>query len=110
TEQVSMLESPEMFGSLLLDPNNNWIKLSQDGKKRKTGMPVCQIRQQSFNSPSVYKEAFRSPRHSRGISFSVTVSMLPAAKVLLTLPLRSKSQNSDKKAPEIMPSGAFFSI
>ena len=29
TEQVSMLESPEMFGSLLLNPNNNWIKLSK---------------------------------------------------------------------------------
>ena len=31
TEQVSMLESPEMFGSLLLNPNNNWIKLSKVG-------------------------------------------------------------------------------
>ncbi len=27
--QVSMLESPEMFGSLPLDPNNEWIKLSR---------------------------------------------------------------------------------
>ena len=27
--QVSMLETPEMFGSLPLDPNNEWIKLSQ---------------------------------------------------------------------------------
>lgn len=27
--QVSMLESPEMFGSLPLDPNNEWIKLSK---------------------------------------------------------------------------------
>ncbi len=26
TGQVSMLESPEMFGSLPLDPNNDWIK------------------------------------------------------------------------------------
>ena len=29
TGQVSMLESPEMFGSLRLDPNNDWIKLSK---------------------------------------------------------------------------------
>ena len=29
TGQVSMLESPEMFGSLPLDPNNEWIKLSK---------------------------------------------------------------------------------
>ena len=29
TGQVSMLESPEMFGPLPLDPNNDWIKLSQ---------------------------------------------------------------------------------
>lgn len=27
TGQVSMLKSPEMFGSLPLDPNNDWIKL-----------------------------------------------------------------------------------
>jgi hypothetical protein len=26
TGQVSMLESPEMFGSLPLDPNNDWMK------------------------------------------------------------------------------------
>ena len=29
TGQVSMLESPEMFGSLPLDPKNDWIKLSK---------------------------------------------------------------------------------
>ena len=29
TGQVSMLESPEMFGSLPLDPNNDWIRLSK---------------------------------------------------------------------------------
>ena len=29
TGQVSILESPEMFGSLPLDPNNDWIKLSK---------------------------------------------------------------------------------
>ena len=29
TGQVSMLETPEMFGSLPLDPNNDWIKLSK---------------------------------------------------------------------------------
>ena len=28
TGQVSMLETPEMFGALL-DPNNYWIKLSK---------------------------------------------------------------------------------
>ena len=27
--QISMLESPKMFGSLPLDPNNEWIKLSK---------------------------------------------------------------------------------
>ena len=29
TGQVSMLETPEMFGTLPLDPNNDWIKLSK---------------------------------------------------------------------------------
>ena len=29
TGQVWMLETPEMFGSLPLDPNNDWIKLSK---------------------------------------------------------------------------------
>lgn len=29
TGQVSMLASPEMFGSLPLDPNNDWIRLSK---------------------------------------------------------------------------------
>ena len=29
TGQVSMLETPEMFGSLPLDPKNDWIKLSK---------------------------------------------------------------------------------
>ena len=29
TGQVSMLESPEMFGSLPLNPNNEWIRLSK---------------------------------------------------------------------------------
>ena len=27
--QISMLESPEMFGSLPLETNNEWIKLSK---------------------------------------------------------------------------------
>lgn len=29
TGQVSMLDNPEFFGSLPLDPNNRWIKLSK---------------------------------------------------------------------------------
>ena len=29
TGQVSMLESPEMFGSLPLDPKNDWIRMSK---------------------------------------------------------------------------------
>ena len=29
TGQVSMLETPEMFGSLPLDPQNDWIRLSK---------------------------------------------------------------------------------
>lgn len=29
TGQVSMLQSPDMFGSLPRDPNNDWIKLSK---------------------------------------------------------------------------------
>ena len=56
TGQVSMLESPEMFGSLPLDPNNKWIKLGKlvpwhevDVKyaqsfKSKKGQPACASR------------------------------------------------------------------
>ena len=36
TGQVSMLESPEMFGSLPLDPKNDWIKLSKLGNEQGT--------------------------------------------------------------------------
>ena len=56
TGQVSMLESPEMFGSLPLDPNNDWIKLSKfvpwrefdlkyaDNFRSKKGQRACDSR------------------------------------------------------------------
>lgn len=56
TGQVSMLESPEMFGSLPLDPENDWIKLSKfvpwrefdlkyaDNFRSKKGQRACDSR------------------------------------------------------------------
>ena len=56
TGQVSMLESPEMFGSLPLDPNNDWIRLSKlvpwrafdlkyaDNFRSKKGQRACDSR------------------------------------------------------------------
>ncbi len=56
TGQISMLESPEMFGSLPLDPNNDWIKLSKfvpwrefdlkyaDNFRSKKGQRACDSR------------------------------------------------------------------
>ena len=56
TGQVSMLESPELFGSLPLDPNNDWIKLSKfvpwrefdlkyaDNFRSKKGQRACDSR------------------------------------------------------------------
>lgn len=54
--QISMLESPEMFGSLPLDPNNDWIKMSKfvpwrefdqkyaDNFRSKKGQRACDSR------------------------------------------------------------------
>ena len=56
TGQVSMLENPELFGSLPLDPNNKWIKLSKmipwhefdlkyrENFRSKKGQPACDSR------------------------------------------------------------------
>ena len=56
TGQVSMLENPEFFGSLPLDPNNDWIKLSRlvpwdefdqmyrKNFRAKSGQPACDSR------------------------------------------------------------------
>lgn len=56
TGQVSMLEDPELFGSLPLDPNNRWIKLSKlvpwhefdlkyrENFRSKKGQPACDSR------------------------------------------------------------------
>ena len=56
TGQVSMLDNPEFFGSLPLDPNNRWIKLSKqipwhefdlkyrENFKSKKGQPACDSR------------------------------------------------------------------
>jgi len=56
TGQVSMLENPEFFGSLPLDPNNRWIKLSKlvpwhefdlryrENFRSKKGQPACDSR------------------------------------------------------------------
>lgn len=54
--QVSMLDNQEFFGSLPLDPNNRWIKLSKqipwyefdlkyrENFKSKEGQPACDSR------------------------------------------------------------------
>ena len=56
TGQVSMLETPEIFGALPLDPNNDWIKLSKlvlwlefdlkyaDNFRSKKGQRACDSR------------------------------------------------------------------
>lgn len=56
TGQVSMLENPKFFGSLPLDPNNEWIRLSKivpwhefdlkyrENFKSKKGQPACDSR------------------------------------------------------------------
>ena len=53
TGQLSMLDDPEFFGSLPLDPNNRWIKISKqipwhefdlkyrENFKSKKGQPAC---------------------------------------------------------------------
>ena len=56
TGQISMLDNPEFFGSLPLDPNNRWIQLSKqipwhefdlkyrENFKSKKGQPACDSR------------------------------------------------------------------
>ena len=79
TGQLSMLDDPEFFGSLPLDPNNRWIKLSKqipwqefdlkyrENFKSKKGQPACDSRmalgriQRMHNAPgisSVYRKAY----------------------------------------------------
>ncbi len=71
TGQVSMLESPEMFGSLPLDPNNDWIKLSKL-------VPWREFDQK-------YAENFRSKKGQRAIDSRMALGALlikPAYKAL----------------------------
>ena len=71
TGQVSMLETPEMFGSLPLDPNNDWIKLSRL-------VPWREFDQK-------YAENFRSRKGQRAIDSRMALGALlikPAYKAL----------------------------
>ena len=71
TGQVSMLESPEMFGSLPLDPNNDWIKLSK------------LVPQREFDLK--YADNFRSKKGQRAIDSRMALGALlikPAYKAL----------------------------
>ena len=71
TGQVSMLESPEMFGSLPLDPNNEWIKLSKLGPWREFDLK--------------YAKNFRSKKGQRAIDSRMALGALlikPAYKAL----------------------------
>ncbi len=71
TGQVSMLESPEMFGSLPLDPNNDWIKLSRLVPWREFDMK--------------YADNFRSKKGQRAIDSRMALGALlikPAYKAL----------------------------
>ena len=71
TGQVSMLESPEMFGSLPLDPNNDWIKLSKLGPWREFDVK--------------YADNFRSKKGQRAIDSRMALGALlikPAYKAL----------------------------
>ena len=60
TGQVSMLETPEMFGSLPLDPNNDWIKLSKLVPWREFDLK--------------YADNFRSKKGQRSIDSRIYVS------------------------------------
>ena len=69
--QVSMLESPEMFGSLPLDPNNDWIKLSKLVPWREFDLK--------------YADNFRSKKGQRAIDSRMALGALlikPAYKAL----------------------------
>lgn len=71
TGQVSMLESPEMFGSLPLDPNNDWIKLSKLVPWREFDLK--------------YADNFRSKKGQRAIDSRIALGALlikPAYKAL----------------------------
>lgn len=71
TGQVSMLESPEMFGSLPLDPNNEWIKLSK------------LVPWHEFDLK--YSENFRSKKGQRAIDSRIALGSLlikPAYKAM----------------------------
>ncbi len=71
TGQVSMLESPEMFGSLPLDPNNDWIKLSKLVPWREFDLR--------------YADNFRSKKGQRAIDSRMALGALlikPAYKAL----------------------------
>ena len=71
TGQVSMLESPEMFGSLPLDPNNEWIKLSKLVPWREFDLK--------------YAKNFRSKKGQRAIDSRMALGALlikPAYKAL----------------------------
>ena len=57
-----MLESPEMFGSLPLDPNNDWVKLSRL-------VPL-----EAFDSK--YAENFRSKRGQRAIDSRIALGAI----------------------------------
>ena len=69
--QVSMLESPEMFGSLPLDPTNDWIKLSKLVPWREFDLK--------------YADNFRSKKGQRAIDSRMALGALlikPAYKAL----------------------------
>ena len=71
TGQVSMLESPDMFGSLPLDPNNDWIKLSKLVPWREFDLK--------------YADNFRSKKGQRAIDSRMALGALlikPAYKAL----------------------------
>lgn len=71
TGQVSMLEAPEMFGSLPLDPNNDWIKLSKMVPWREFDLK--------------YAEHFKSKKGQRAIDSRMALGALlikPAYKAL----------------------------
>ena len=71
TVQVSMLESPEMFGSLPLDPKNDWVKLSK------------LVPWQEFDLK--YAENFRSKKGQRTIDSRMALGALlikPAYRAL----------------------------
>ena len=89
TGQVSMLETPEMFGTLPLDPNNDWIKLSKFVPWRKFDLK--------------YAENFRSKKGQRACD-----SRMALGSVLIKIHYKGMSDEDLTKEIAMNPYLQYF--